>query len=73
MLKKEGAKKVLGVATHGVFSKNAKQVLEDSMVDKIIITNSIPLKNDIKELKNLETITIGKLRYFGLLASTYNC
>jgi ribose-phosphate pyrophosphokinase len=60
LLKKEGANKVLGVVTHGVFSKNSKQILEKAALDKIIITNSIPLKDDVKDLKNLEKITIGK-------------
>ncbi len=46
--------------THGVFSKNSKQILEKAALDKIIITNSIPLKDDVKDLKNLEKITIGK-------------
>ncbi|MXR08697.1 ribose-phosphate pyrophosphokinase [Mycoplasma hyorhinis] len=41
MLKKNGAKSVTVVATHGIFSKGFELFQESKNVDKVIITNSI--------------------------------
>lgn len=40
--KEAGAEKTYAVATHGVFTDNANEILMNSSLDKIIITNSIP-------------------------------
>lgn len=51
LLKKEGANKIYVFATHGLFSKNAIQKINDSNIDKVIITNTIEnskLKNENK-------------------------
>lgn len=37
-----GAKKVLALATHGLFVANANAVLADEALDEIIVTNSVP-------------------------------
>ena len=42
--KQAGAKKVFAVASHGVFSTKANEVLKDAALDRIVITNSIPLR-----------------------------
>ncbi|HSN09810.1 MAG TPA: ribose-phosphate pyrophosphokinase [Hanamia sp.] len=39
---KLGAKKVLAMATHGLFTGNPDETLMDSPVDQIIVTNTIP-------------------------------
>jgi ribose-phosphate pyrophosphokinase len=41
-LKKHGAARVLAVATHGVFSGNAIQRINDAPVDQIFVTDTIP-------------------------------
>jgi ribose-phosphate pyrophosphokinase len=44
-LKKRGAYKVSAYATHAVFSgENIQQIIADSVLDEIVITNSIPLR-----------------------------
>ena len=46
LLIKEGAKKVYVCAAHPVFSGPALQRLEDSLIEEVIVTNSIPLNLD---------------------------
>ena len=41
--KAHGAKNVYAYATHAVFSGNAAKNIEESVIDEIIITDSIPL------------------------------
>jgi len=41
--RKNGAKEVWCAATHGVFSPNAAPVLEGAKIDRIVITDTVPL------------------------------
>lgn len=43
MLKDHGAKKIYASITHGIFSKDAIQKIEDSPIDQMIISDTIPL------------------------------
>ncbi|MDR1928871.1 MAG: ribose-phosphate pyrophosphokinase [Endomicrobium sp.] len=45
-VKSKGAIKILAVASHGVLSGNAKQIIHDSPIEELVITNSIFLKKD---------------------------
>jgi ribose-phosphate pyrophosphokinase len=38
-----GAKRVLACATHGVLSNNATQRVEESVIEELILLNTIPL------------------------------
>lgn len=44
-IKARGATKVYTVATHGIFAGDAVKVLEQSEIEKVIVTNTIPLAN----------------------------
>ena len=44
-IKARGATKVFTVATHGIFAGDAVNVLENSNIEKVIVTNTIPLAN----------------------------
>ncbi len=44
-IKARGATQVYTVATHGIFAGDAVRVLEDSDIEKVIVTNTIPLHN----------------------------
>jgi len=57
VLKSKGAKSVFACATHGIFSKDAKQKLNNSAFEKVIITDSIPQKNDGK----IEVVSLADL------------
>lgn len=45
-LKKLGAKTVLAACTHPVLSKNAVEKINDSVIEKLIVTDTIPLQKD---------------------------
>jgi ribose-phosphate pyrophosphokinase len=40
-----GATRVLTVATHGIFAGEAVEVLENSQIERIVVTNTIPFEN----------------------------
>ncbi len=43
VVKKAGATKVLAAATHGIFSGKAFERLEDSVIEEIVVTDTIPV------------------------------
>ncbi len=53
MMKNEGAKSVRAVATHPVLSGPAYERINDSYLDELIVTNSIPIKNKSHKIKVL--------------------
>ncbi len=48
VLKQKGAKQIYACATHGLFSGNAKEKIEKSPLEKVIVTDSIPQKPEGK-------------------------
>jgi ribose-phosphate pyrophosphokinase len=46
----EGAEKVYAVATHGLFSGNAFQTLQDSPLAGIVVTDTVPLRENAPSL-----------------------
>lgn len=55
-----GAKKVYAVCTHPVFSANAIQKLQESKIEKVIVTNTIPIRGEFDSEK-IKVLSIGKL------------
>lgn len=45
-LKEQGVAEVIVVATHGVFSQNALANLQQSAIDKLLITDTVPFSQD---------------------------
>jgi ribose-phosphate pyrophosphokinase len=58
-LKKHGANKIYAACVHGVLSGNAMQKLQNSNIEKVFITDSIPHENC--DCKKLVEITIAEL------------
>ena len=48
LLKEKGAKDIYTCVTHGVFSGNAAENIQNSPIKKMIITNTIPLSEEFK-------------------------
>jgi len=46
LCKEAGAKRVYAYATHGIFSGGALEALEDSALDEVFVTNTIPYQED---------------------------
>jgi ribose-phosphate pyrophosphokinase len=60
-LKAHGAKRVFAYATHAIFSGAAAKNLEESVIDEIIITDSIPLSDEIRKLKKVKQLTLSEM------------
>ncbi|QJC37635.1 ribose-phosphate diphosphokinase [Enterobacteriaceae endosymbiont of Donacia bicoloricornis] len=57
-LKENGAAKVFAYATHAIFSGNAIQNIHNSVIDEIIVCDSVPLAKKIKKFKNIRVLTL---------------
>jgi ribose-phosphate pyrophosphokinase len=60
-LVKSGAKRVLACATHAVLSGPAIQRLEDSPIEQLIVTNTIPLKDAGKGCRKILALSVAEL------------
>ncbi|WP_137167396.1 ribose-phosphate pyrophosphokinase [Salinimonas lutimaris] len=60
-LKKRGARKVYAYATHAIFSGNAANNLRESVIDEIVITDSIPLSDDMKQVDKVKQLTLSDM------------
>lgn len=60
-LKQHGAKRVFAYATHPIFSGNAVDNLKNSVIDEVIVTDSIPLNSEISALPNVRQLTLGNM------------
>jgi ribose-phosphate pyrophosphokinase len=61
VLLNEGAKSVSVFASHGVFSKNALQRLQESPIKSVTVTNSIPPPLDYKSYSKLRYLSVARL------------
>ena len=61
VVRKNGATRVLAAASHAVLSGPAPERLENSCLEEIIVTNSIPLTGTLKESKKIKVLSIAKL------------
>ncbi|MBX4180915.1 ribose-phosphate pyrophosphokinase [Sodalis sp. CWE] len=57
-LKERGAKRVLSYATHPIFSGKAHENIKNSVIDEVIVCDTIPLNSSIKTLTNVSTLTL---------------
>ena len=60
LLMAKGAKRVWALCTHPVFSGNAIQRLENAPIERLIVTNSLPLGSE-KRIPKLEILSIAPL------------
>ncbi|WP_187145667.1 ribose-phosphate pyrophosphokinase [Candidatus Blochmanniella pennsylvanica] len=65
VLKERGARRVFAYTTHPIFSGDAYENIQNSMIDEIIVCDTIPLKPKIKSLSNVRVLTLS-----GMLAET---
>lgn len=60
MLRDHGAKTIYGLASHGIFSGEALQRIEDSAFEKIVVTNTVPI--DTRGItQKVEILSVAKL------------
>lgn len=64
-LKERGAQRVLAYASHAVFSGQAVDRINNSDIDEVVITDTIPLSAQAKQCPRIRVVSIG-----GLIAET---
>jgi ribose-phosphate pyrophosphokinase len=60
-LKKEGAKRIIGCCTHPVLSGPAIHKINDSPLEELIVTNSIPLRPEAERCKKIKILSVAHL------------
>ena len=60
-LRDNGAKKVYGACTHPVLSGPAVERISGSPIEEMIVTNTIPLREDAEKSKKLKVLSVSKL------------
>jgi ribose-phosphate pyrophosphokinase len=61
VLKENGATKVYVMATHGVLSNDAPRLVEESDIDEVVVTNTVPLENQKMITNKIRTVDISIL------------
>ncbi len=56
-----GAKRIIAAATHGVFSGPAIQRINDSKIEKVIVTDTIPLSQMAQSSTKIEQLSVAPL------------
>lgn len=68
LIKSKGAKSVSAVATHGLFSDPAPERITKSVLDKIFITDTVPLRKELSKNSKIKIVSVASL-----LAEAINC
>ena len=61
----EDAVKVVAYCTHAVLSGNAVARIAESAIDELVVTDTIPLRDDARACKKIRSLSVA-----GLLAET---
>ena len=56
-----GATKVYALATHPLFSSSAIERIEKSPIEKVFVTDTIPLKDSVKKSNKIQTVSLAPL------------
>jgi len=60
-LKNAGALNVYGVCTHPLFSGPAPVRIKEAQIERVLVTDTIPLSAPMRELGNIEVLSVSKL------------
>ena len=60
-IEKAGAKRIFCACTHAVFAGQAVEKIKNSVIEKMYVTDTIPLGDKISELPNVEVISVAPL------------
>lgn len=61
LIKERGAAKIYISATHGVFAGQALERLAKAPVDEIVVTDTIPLTEEAKKVKNIKVLSVAAM------------
>ncbi len=71
-VKEAGARRVCAVATHPVLSGPAVSRLKDSVYDRIVVTDSVPLSEEAAAMENIKVLTVASLFAEAIRAIHFN-
>ncbi len=60
-LKRDGAEKVVAYATHAVLSGKAVENIESSVLDELVVTDTIPLRDGPRACKRIRQLTVADM------------
>ena len=60
-LKEAGAEKVVAYCTHAVLSGSAVERIQSSVMDELVVTDTIPLREDARKCKKIRVLTVASL------------
>lgn len=60
-LKKHGAKRIIAAATHGLFSGNAIEKITDSAIEKVIVTDSLHMRDEVVSNPKIHIVSVAPL------------
>lgn len=58
-LHEAGAARIIGIVTHGVLSGNALKTINESALERLVVTNTMPQTENMAKCEKLEVIDIG--------------
>ena len=65
-LAEQGTKQIYACCVHGVLSNNAIENIEQSLIDKLFITNSIPLSDEKRKCEKIVQLSIAEYLAFAI-------
>ncbi|KAG7300152.1 Ribose-phosphate pyrophosphokinase 2 [Plutella xylostella] len=71
-LRESGAKKVYAILTHGVLAGNAIEKINNSYLEALVVTNTIPQEKNMKVCPKLQTIDISVMLAEAIRRTHYN-
>jgi len=76
LLKEKGAKSVRAICTHPILSGNAYENIENSVLEEMVVSDTIPLKKLSHKIKvitvaNLFALAIKKVHEHGSISSLF--
>ena len=68
LLRDAGALSIRVMATHGIFSDPAVDRLKNAPIDEVVVTNTLPLSEDVSKLNNVRVLSIAPILSDTLMA-----
>jgi ribose-phosphate pyrophosphokinase len=60
-LKKNGARKVVAYCTHPVLSGSAAENVKKSVLDELVVTDTIPLSDDLLSIGKIRQLSVAEM------------
>jgi len=60
-LRDAGAERIFAIVTHGILSGNALKAIEDSALEKLVVTNTIPQHENMARCSKIEVINVASV------------